>query len=87
MASKYDPLTEHLRSLPQATREVTLTFREIERLICCSLPKSATDYRQWWANQVDSKNRPQAAAWLDASFSVDSVQLKKPGGWVKFRRF
>jgi len=86
MTSKYEPLREYFVALPQTTREVTLTFRELEQILGFVLPKSATDYRQWWANQVESKNRPQADAWISARFVVDSVQPRKPGGWVKFRR-
>jgi len=86
VSSKYEALAHHLASVEPTVREVTLTFRQIEVLLGFALPKSATDYRQWWGNQVDSKNRPQAAAWINAGFLVDSVQLKKPGGWVRFRR-
>lgn len=83
---KYLPLKSYLAALAAEVKEQILTFRQIEEIIGASLPKSATDYQQWWGNQTDSKNRPQAAAWLDAGFVVDSVQPKKPGGWVRFRR-
>lgn len=86
MESKYAPLRNYLVALPPSTLEVTLTFRQLEEILGFSLPKSATDYRQWWANQMDSNNRPQADAWIGARFIVDSVQPRKPGGWVKFRR-
>lgn len=86
MSSKYDALTQHFAAVPSTVRDITLTFREMEAILGFTLPKSATDYRQWWANQIDAKNRPQAAAWTGAGFLVDSVQPKKPGGWVRFRR-
>lgn len=86
MTSKYDPLRDYFVAIPPTTREVTLAFRELEEILSFLLPKSATDYRQWWANQSDAKNRPQADAWMSAGFVVESVQPKKPGGWVKFRR-
>lgn len=86
MASKYDALSNHLTGVATTAREVTLTFRQLEEILGFTLPKSATDYRQWWGNQFHSKNRPQAAAWTEAGFLVDSVQPKKPGGWVCFKR-
>lgn len=86
MASKYDSLRHYFVAEPPSTREVTLTFGDLEEILGFALPKSATDYRQWWANQTDSAGRPQADAWMSAGFFVESVQPKKPGGWVKFRR-
>jgi len=86
LSSKYDALANHFANVAPTVREVTLTFRQMEEILGFALPKSATDYRQWWGNQLDSKNRPQAAVWIEAGFLVDSVQPKKPGGWVRFRR-
>lgn len=83
---KYAPLKEHLLAAANSLEDVTLTFRQIEAIIGSPLPKSATDYQQWWGNQTNLKNRPHAAAWLSAGFLVDSVQPKQPGGWVRFRR-
>jgi hypothetical protein len=86
MTSKYDALNKYLHLVSPAARDVTLTFKQIEGLVGSVLPKSATDYRAWWGNQVDTTSRPQAAAWIGAGFLVDSVQPKKPGGWVRFKR-
>ena len=86
MTSKYDRLTEHLNRLPDNPREVTLTFKNLELVLGFALPKSAIDYRQWWENPSDTKNRSQARAWTAAGYKVDTVQLKKPGGWVRFIR-
>ena len=86
MASKYDRLSEHLKQLPNDTREVTLTIRQLESVLGFVLPNSALDYRQWWENPLDSMNRSQAQAWTGAGFTVVGVQLRKPGGWVRFRR-
>ena len=83
---KYDPLEEHLSEIPKDKIEVTLTFRQMETILGFKLPSSAVDYRQWWENPTDSKGRSQAAAWIGAGFLVDSVQLKRQGGWVRFRR-
>jgi len=86
MASKYDPLAEHLLALSSNTDEITLTFQQLESVLGFVLPKSAVDYRQWWENPSNARNRPQAAAWARAGFKVDNVLLNKPGGWVRFRR-
>ena len=83
---KYEPLKEHLLALPEDKNEVALSFRQLEAILGFELPKSAVDYRQWWGNQRDTKNRSQAEAWLVAGFLVDGVQLRKPGGSVRFRR-
>ena len=83
---KYQPLKEHLLKIPKEKNEVTLSFRQLETILGFDLPKSAVDYRQWWGNQLDEKGRSQAQAWLEAGFLVDGVQLRKPGGSVRFRR-
>jgi hypothetical protein len=83
---KYQPLKEHLLNVPNAKKEVTLTFPQVEAILGFELPKSAVDYRQWWGNQQALKSRPQAEAWLEAGFRVDGVQLRKPGGSVRFCR-
>ena len=83
---KYGPLKLHLLSIPEDRNEVTLSFRQLEAILGFELPRSAVDYRQWWGNQRDTTNRPQAEAWLVAGFLVDGVQLRKSGGSVRFRR-
>ena len=83
---KYQRLKEHLSAIPKEKKEVALSFRQLEAILGFDLPKSAVDYRQWWGNQRDVKSRPQAEAWLGAGFLVDGVQLRKPGGSVRFRR-
>lgn len=86
MAMKYEPLKNHLLSVPGEVREITLSFQQLEGILGFELPKSAIDFRQWWGNQHDMKSRSQAEAWLAAGFLVDGVQLRKPGGSVRFRR-
>lgn len=84
--NKYEPFELHLLSIPAATKEVNFTFADIERVLAAPLPESARSHRAWWGNQRDSKNRPQAHAWLSAGFEVDAVTLNKTNGHVKFRR-
>jgi hypothetical protein len=78
---KYQPLGDYL-----ATHEdeatVRLSFSEIEKMIAGSLPASAHQYREWWSNQSDTSNRPQAAAWLNAGVKVSRVDQEN--GWVEF---
>ena len=83
---KYDPLKAHLLTIPYDKKEITLSFRQLEAILGFELPKSAVDYRQWWGNQRDTGSRSQSGAWLTAGFEVDGVQLRKPGGSVRFRR-
>ena len=86
MKHKYEPLDLHLRSLGRSLREVTLSFRDLERVLGAVLPPSAKTYRAWWGNQQNVKNRPQAAAWMSTAFRVDAVHPVTAGGWVRFER-
>lgn len=86
MPNKYDPLAEYLEDLPANQSEVILSFSEVERILGASLPDSAFEYREWWSNQADYRNRPQAAAWMAAGFRVEEVNQSRSGGRVKFRR-
>lgn len=45
--SKYEPLTTFLTSQSASTKEVTLSFRQIEDLLGAKLPESALTYRPW----------------------------------------
>lgn len=86
MQSKYEPLELHLRAISPDTRELTLSFSEIERILGASLPASAKFHRPWWSNQKDSKARPQAHAWLSAGFVVDMVNQGSSNASVRFKR-
>lgn len=86
MSNKYDPLYEHLQNLPTDQPELALAFSELEKILGASLPNSAFEYREWWSNQADHRNRPQAAAWMAAGFRVEEVHQSRPGGRVRFRR-
>ena len=68
--SIYDPLKKFLASSNQNT--VRLTFSDIEKLLCRSLPQSAYTYDAWWANGGHS----QANAWLDSGFIVSDLNIK-----------
>ena len=83
--SKYYPLEQFLRATPDELDLLTLGFQQIETIIGSQLPASHTLYRQWWENQSDPTNRPQAEAWLKAGFRVEDVRLSDDG-WVTFRK-
>jgi len=86
MHGKYEPLEIFLKDVPREKADISLSFARIEEIIGAALPKSAFTYRPWWANQKDSKDRPQANAWLSAGFQVESVQQSSNTGSVEFRR-
>jgi hypothetical protein len=86
MASKYEPLEDYLQNQRLTSSRVSLSFKEIENIIGAALPKSAYTYREWWSNQRDYKNRPQAKAWLSAGFEVESVNQDLKSGSVEFVR-
>jgi len=86
MHSKYGPLEIFLGNKRGSAQRVTLSFQEIEKIIGGTLPKSAHQYREWWSNQKDYKNRPQAKAWLAAGYKVESVPQSLNSGSVVFDR-
>lgn len=86
MSTKYEPLEMHLRATPSAVKLLTLQLPELARIIGASLPDSAFIHRPWWANQKNSKSRPQAHAWLEAGFVVEEVNQSRTNGWVRFKR-
>lgn len=84
--SRYDPLRQFLLATPSGQREVILSYRQLEALIGGELPHSAHAHRAWWANQVDTRNRPHASAWMGAGFRVEEVRQTGAERWVRFRR-
>lgn len=84
--SKYEPLEEHLLSARASKETVTVSFAEVETIIGARLPKSAYSYREWWSNQSDVSNRPQAKAWISAGYEVETVQQQHDSGTVRFKR-
>ena len=68
---KYEALEDYLVRRQLSVHEITVSFKQIEKIIGDKLPNSAHTYSAWWANQTNTKNRPQAKAWLDANFVVE----------------
>lgn len=84
--AKYEPLLNYLSELQRSKHAVTLSFQTIEKIIADQLPRSAFEHREWWSNQADITNRPQAGAWTKAGFRVDSVSQDGADPWVCFKR-
>lgn len=78
--SKYHPLFLHLQRLDQT--EVTLSFASIETLMGTELPPSARRAAAFWSNR--KRGGYQAAAWMDAGYHVEEVDLRAES--VRFRR-
>lgn len=86
MSGKYEPLENFLKQQPKSLNAITLSFHEMEKLLRVPLPASAYKHAPWWANQSNFKIRPQAKAWMDAGFKVESFKLDKNSGFVRFHR-
>lgn len=80
--SKYEPLACFLRQ--QLGDRVTLSFKEIDKLVDGGLPQSAYDYRPWWANRHDGRGS-QSAGWQSAGWETCDVRVAD-GGSVTFKR-
>lgn len=78
--SKYERLGEFLKS--QRTKEVPMTFAEIERVIGSKLPPSSPQYPAWWSN--NPSNNVMTKVWLAAGFRTERVDTKARR--VVFRR-
>lgn len=63
--AKYTPLVRYLRR--QRTTEVTLTFRDIERIVGGFLPKASSDL-DWWRAEAAASVSPQMRAFAEAGF-------------------
>jgi hypothetical protein len=65
---KYDPLGTFLRR--QRHDAVSLTFRDIERIIGGILPKASAD-PAWWTVDGSGGAVPHASAWTSARFAPE----------------
>lgn len=72
--SKYQRLTEHLKTL--ASSRWTASFTEIETILGFKLPKSAYTYAAWWANQAGD-GHSHCAAWRDIDWRTEGLDLSK----------
>jgi len=77
---KYTRLGDYLRA--QRSKEVPMTFAEIERVIGSKLPPNSPHYPAWWSN--NPSNNVMTRVWLDAGFRTEQVDVKS--GKIVFRR-
>jgi hypothetical protein len=66
--SKYIKLKEYLKNY-----SISLSYKEIEKIIGEKLPKSAFVHRAWWSNT----GHEHAKIWTDAGWKVEDVKLGK----------
>ena len=83
MAGKYTPLEHYLRGIPDPVMEITLSLKQIERILKVSLPWSAYESEKWWEHETEG-NHVTPRAWSQAGWKIDGLDLKKK--WVKFVR-
>jgi hypothetical protein len=69
---KYENLGTFLQK--QRTREVALTFRDIEKITGVKLPPKAQHHRAWWSNNPD--NNVMTKVWLNAGFESAEVDME-----------
>lgn len=77
--SKYTPLLNYLSKLQN--EKITLTYKDMERIINNRLPPSAYQYHAWWKNWRGS--HVQAYAWLDAGYQTLNIDLGNTVTFVK----
>jgi hypothetical protein len=80
---KYLPLDEWFREQPAATKQIELTFNQVEEILGTPLPKSATKLTTWWTN-VQPKIQSHRTAWLNNGWRVSEFDLQARS--VKFVR-
>ncbi len=76
MAGRYAPLENYLRDLPEDQREITLGFRQIERILKAKLPSSAYEDQRWWLKETEA-NHVSARSWINAGWKIQSLDVNK----------
>ena len=71
---KYLPLDEWFRGQPAATKQLELTFDQVEEILGSPLPKSATKLNTWWTN-VQPKIQSHRTVWLNHGWVVSEFDL------------
>ena len=71
--SKYSPLRNHLRGLTSSSW--TASFADIERILGASLPRSAFEYQEWWANDLNDAR--QSSAWTAIGWKAVNLSLSR----------
>lgn len=72
--TKYEALGYYLNHTDAL--QVTLSFKDIERIIGFNLPANAKSHREWWANKHIANSR-QCDSWLGVGWQVFHVDLRR----------
>jgi hypothetical protein len=67
-------LDEWFRDQPAATKQIELTFDQVEEILGSPLPKSAIKLNTWWTN-VQPKIQSHRTAWLNHGWVVAEFDL------------
>jgi hypothetical protein len=78
---KYLPLEEWFHNQPVETKQIAVTFDQVETILGTRLPASATKLTTWWTN-VRPKIQSHRTAWLNNGWMV--VEFDQQARWVKF---
>lgn len=69
--SKYEPLTRFLEGADGA--RLTLSFDQVENILGFSLPRSASHYPAWWANNPEGHSHSRA--WIRAGWRTENLNV------------
>jgi hypothetical protein len=81
--TKYLPLEAWFRKQPTRTKQIKLTFDQVEAILEVPLPASATKLKTWWTN-VRPKIQSHRTAWLNNGWRV--AEFDQKARWVRFVR-
>jgi CBS domain-containing protein len=73
-SGKYGGMQAWLSEHSIGVNYLSLSFEHIETILGDKLPEFASIHQAWWGN--DAQTHPQARAWLQAGFLVESVDLE-----------
>lgn len=81
--SKYQPLQDFF--LSGNGQNYKLSFKQIETIINDTLPKSASQYQAWWANEAtEITTHSHSKAWTEAGYKTENLDLNNQT--VEFRK-
>jgi hypothetical protein len=76
MTGKYTPFENYLRDLPKSQTEITLGFKQIEKILNAKLPSSAYEDQRWWEHETEG-NHINTRAWSNAGWKIKSLDVNK----------
>lgn len=76
MSGKYTPLEKYLRELLASQEEVTLGFKQIEKILNTALPASAYEDQRWWEHETEG-NHVNTRAWTNAGWKIERLDVNK----------